>query len=215
MTAQDYPVSFGYGESDGEFYTKSRPHRGNDRPTPNGTSIRIGETIIGLTGATGLVSGPHLHTQAGTDEWCQNTVDPTNHEFKHGVVVHTGTADQWGNYVIILTEDTNTYVCYAHLSRIYVEEDYVIPRKEEHMRITDEQIRWHYRTIMGVEPSKQEVANYHDQDFYYVTEDIKRWASNNGQDATAWRNRALAAEAKLKSSGDKTTVLKPGNYEVI
>lgn len=118
MTAKDYSVTFGFGAYDGVFYSKEHPHRGNDRPTPTGTPIVIGNTTIGLTGATGLVSGPHLHTQAGNDFYAQNPFNPTGHEFKAGTVVQTGTASEWGNYIIIKSGDV--YVVYAHLSKINV-----------------------------------------------------------------------------------------------
>lgn len=129
MSAQTYPVTFGYGAYDGVYYTASRPHRGNDRPTPTGTPILIGSTRIGLTGATGLVSGPHLHTQAGYDEWCQTTVEPSPYEFQAGTVVNVGWGSQWGNYVIIQTGDK--YICYAHLSNINVHDGQVITGKDD------------------------------------------------------------------------------------
>lgn len=116
-TAKDYPVTFGYGAYDGVYYTKARPHRGNDRPTPTGTPVIVGGVQIGLTGATGLTAGPHLHAQAGSDFFAQQTIDPTGHEFKGGKVVHTGTASQWGNYVIV-QNTSGIFVVYAHLSKI-------------------------------------------------------------------------------------------------
>ena len=118
MTAKDYPVTFAYGDVDGVYYTNRNPHRGNDRPSPSGTPIIIGSTTIGWTGNTGLTSGPHLHTQAGVDEWCQSTVEPSPYEFQPGTVVNAGYGSQWGNYIIIKTG--GHYICYAHLSDINV-----------------------------------------------------------------------------------------------
>ncbi len=137
MTAQDFPVTFGYKAQDGEFYGPNGLvglyHRGNDRSTPTGTPIVIQGVTIGHTGATGKVGGPHLHTQAGTDVACQDTFDPTPLEFKPGKVVATGQGSQWGNYVTIKVGDR--YITYAHLSWINVIVGQEI--KEEDMKIPD------------------------------------------------------------------------------
>lgn len=117
MSASDYKVSFPYGATTAP-YSPSSPHRGNDRACLTGTSVVIGSVTIGITGSTGLTTGPHLHTQAGRDEWAQTTIDPTGHEFKPGVVVKTGTGSQWGKYVCVKTGDVNVFYC--HLSSIKV-----------------------------------------------------------------------------------------------
>lgn len=123
MSAQDYPVTFGYGAQDGEYYgpngSVGKFHRGNDRPTSVGTPVIIGNTTIGKTGVSGVTGGPHLHDQAGTDKACQNTFDPTPLEFMGGTVVATGIGTQWGKYVTLQVGDK--YITYCHLSEINVQ----------------------------------------------------------------------------------------------
>lgn len=121
-SAQDYPVEFGYGAKDGYYYGPNGIvgpyHKGNDRYTPERTKILIKEKLIGLTGSTGLVGGPHLHTQAGFDKACQNTFNPTPLDFKPGIVVVAGFGSQWGNYITLKVG--NRYITYAHLNKVYV-----------------------------------------------------------------------------------------------
>lgn len=122
MSAQDYPVTFGYGAQDGKYYGPNGSvglmHRGNDRATPIGTLIKIGNTTIGKTGNSGVTGGPHLHTQAGIDKACQNTFDPTPLEFKGGTVVATGVGSQWGKYITLQVGDK--FITYCHLSEVLV-----------------------------------------------------------------------------------------------
>lgn len=119
--ASDYGVSFGYGAQDGVYYgpngSVGKYHRGNDRPTPIGTPIVISGTTIGWTGNTGLVSGPHLHTQAmypGTN----TDLNPTPYEFRPGAVVEAGWHNQFGNFVKIRVNSID--LIYAHQSKINV-----------------------------------------------------------------------------------------------
>ena len=142
---QDYPIGFSYKAQDGQYYyTPNSPqfpygksktwvgnyHRGDDYFTPEGVPVLICGVSIGLTGSTGVVSGPHCHVQAWTGSPTNDT-NPLPYTFRGGRVV---TADnnvnqQWGKHVTI--EVKGVYVTYAHLSRIDVVEGQII--KEEEM----------------------------------------------------------------------------------
>lgn len=126
MNIDQYPINFGYGETttlNGRPYT----HRGNDYPLIN-QPVLINGTKIGISGATGLVSGPHVHVQAGRDEWAQQTIDPTPYVGKPGTVVKTSSASQWGNYVCVRVGGVNVFYC--HLSTIDVQVGQVIGGEE-------------------------------------------------------------------------------------
>lgn len=193
MSAIDYPVTFGYGEWDGVYYTSARPHRGNDRACEVGVTVSIGSDIVGLTGATGWVSGPHLHTQAGWDMWVQNTTDPSPHEFQPGTVVQTGFASQWGNYVIVETE--LAFVCYAHLSEIWVSIGQKVGYGEAPRPVIStgeyvDRIKSMYWRLLGREADQDGIDHYsayaNGNGWGFVYDDLKN--SEEGQRDWEWRN---------------------------
>lgn len=198
MSARDYSVSFPYGATSSP-YSPASPHRGNDRPCPNGTPIVIGDTTIGWTGMTGWATGPHLHTQAGTDEWCQRTFEPTGLEFQPGTVVHWGWADQWGNYVII--QVGGGYICYAHLSQTNVSVGQVINGSYTGGTTVDT-IKSMYWRLVGREADQGGINHYSKQasekGWEFVYNDIKN--SEEGQRDWDRRNptRVAALEQQLR-----------------
>jgi hypothetical protein len=157
VSARDYVISFGYGAQDGYWYGPNgivgSYHKGNDRPTPSGEPIVIGDTTIGLTGASGKVSGPHLHTQAWIGSPTSGDRDPTPYEFKGGTVVATGLADQWGNYITIEVDGVN--LTYAHLRQIFVSTGAVI--KVDTMALDKGYIKEVYEGFKGKEPSQADI----------------------------------------------------------
>lgn len=163
-TARDYNVTFGYRATDGYYYGPGGRvgpyHRGNDRPCPSGTRIEISGVLIGLTGATGLVSGPHLHTQACTaGSNYADDFDPAPFEFKNGLVVVAGWHSQFGNRVVIRVGGVD--ITYAHLSQINVAVGQQIGASEV---ANAEQVKNLYRGVLRREADPGGLANYTGRD---------------------------------------------------
>lgn len=160
MTAQDYKVTFPYGATTAP-YTPSRPHRGNDRAAPLGTPVVVQGVTIGLVGATGFATGSHLHTQAGTDQACQNTFDPTPLEFQAGTVVDFGYGSQWGNYITLKVG--TKYITYCHLSKINVTLGQVI-KKENLVKPTRNEVIGAFQKYARQNPTEDQIKHYMKRD---------------------------------------------------
>lgn len=125
--AAQYPISFPYGATSAP-YSSSHPHRGDDRACPIGTPVIINGITIGLTGATGKVTGPHLHIQESLNSYT-NTRKPQN-AFKPGTVVNidpNGTQGDgsFGKFITIRNAD-GWDDSYCHLSQINVTKGQII-----------------------------------------------------------------------------------------
>lgn len=121
-SAIDFPVSFPYGATSPP-YSPGHAHRGDDRAAPQGTPVVVDGTQIGLVGATGLATGPHLHLQEYKGN-AANTRKPQN-SFQGGKVIAASFSSDFGNYVTIQTSD-GWCDAYCHLSRIDVKVGQVI-----------------------------------------------------------------------------------------
>lgn len=142
----DYPVTFAYKAQDGKYYGPNGSvglyHRGEDRACPTGSPIIVQGVTIGLVGATGLASGPHLHFQ------CMNGTtdkDPAPYRWAGGTVTTAGWHTQFGNQVRITHADGMVMI-YAHLSKINVTVGQKIGGSMAET-INDDvarQIGWHY-----------------------------------------------------------------------
>lgn len=123
--ASDYPIGFPYGGKDGYYYGPNGIigpyHRGNDYYTPTGTDLDVNGQVIGRTGATGKVSGPHIHVQLSPE------ANPTGKEWTvpGAVVIATGQTPVEGKYIQV--RGTDGYVrMYFHLSEILVTKGQII-----------------------------------------------------------------------------------------
>ncbi len=61
------------------------------------------------------------------------------------------------------------------------------PQEEPVQTITKEEVIWHYRTILGRDPSEAEANAYAGKDYHYATEDIKKYACDHGQDYRTYK----------------------------
>jgi hypothetical protein len=116
MNAFDYPVTEGFGYH-ADYPLNNGFHNGIDYGCPVGTPVIVNGVTIGLSGATGAVTGPHLHV----GRWVGGTAtDPTVGGGKNvsgAVVYDTGNDSTNGNYVRISDADGSLWV-YLHLSKI-------------------------------------------------------------------------------------------------
>lgn len=199
MSAANYTVNFGYKAQDGYYYGPNgkvgKYHRGNDRPCPSGTPIIISGVTIGLTGATGLVSGPHLHTQACTaGRNYADDFDPGPYEFKNGTVVSAGWHSQFGNHIVIRVGGVD--ITYAHLSKINVSVGQTITSPSgaggNNVFQNDQEVKEAYLMLRGNEGSAAERKGW-------IGQSKQRFFQVGLAEANAVRAAKASAEAKVKS----------------
>lgn len=127
-TAIDYPITLGFGAKlkpyygtlaeDGYVGTVAPAHHGIDYGAPAWTLIVVSGTTIGFVGATGAVTGVHLHTDKNPSfPATSGYVNPTGWQNIRGVVVFSGLAGTAGNMVVVKATD-GYYYRFLHMARI-------------------------------------------------------------------------------------------------
>lgn len=190
-SAKDYPINNPYNPP---------RHNGVDRAMPIGTPVVIGTRTIGLSGNTGVSTGPHCHTQAGTDSAVQNVVNPAPYEFKGGKVVGIRFTDsgEWGKYVKLKVG--TKYIVYAHLSKVSVALGDIIKEGEE--MLSKDQLVDLWVMFKGRGPSDAEKAKYVGKTTYA---DLRKDLLNS---ASFGVKIAEAKAGKLDARNHLTTPLK-------
>lgn len=201
MTAKDYPITEGFGCQPGYPLNQSLCpagqgfHNGIDYGCPEGTPIVVNGITIGISGATGYVTGPHLHV----GKWNGGTVmNPGSggFSFKSAVVTEINEDPTNGKYVRV-QGDGHSWV-YLHMS----------DNKKVKVGQTLEgddmyKGRFEDKTI------ELSAHGWYDKAVHYRKRTIEEKA----------KSETLTKEiAKLKSQLDDATkdvpVLKPGTYKV-
>lgn len=183
MTADEYPINFPYGKKLSPFYGSMIPdgyngtvapaHHGDDRACPIGTPVRVGDTIIGYTGKTGTVTGPHLHNDKykpgrySSGVYIGGSVNRTYFKPSNGFDIsgkvilstYSGTA---GNMVVIQGNDGYFYR-YLHLNSRAVSVGKVINVYEEDgemvVPLTETRARRQFYSERGRLPTDDELSS--------------------------------------------------------
>lgn len=189
MTAKNYPITQPFGQ-DPTYPLNNGFHRGIDYGCPTGTPVEINNTVIGLSGASGAVTGPHLHVGKFVNG---APVDPTGgFELSDAVVSEVGSDSINGNFVKLKTADA--LWVYLHLSKVLVSKGQVIKGEDmgqiealtkqrddvtnklieaEKANIaTGEEVTKAFLTVQKKEPSKEQYVFYTTRPRIYLYNDL-------------------------------------------
>lgn len=115
MIASDFPITFGYGRTDPPYGTAQYPyHRGNDYYMPDGTPIVVNGVLIGLSGHSGFVTGPHCHV----GKWVNGKDQNPNGQawtLDNPIVSEVGYDDTNGYWVKLRDSMATTWI-YLHMT---------------------------------------------------------------------------------------------------
>lgn len=112
--AKDYPVTQGYGY-DPNYPLNAGTHKGIDYGCPVGTPIIVNGVQIGLSGATGYVTGPHLHVGRWVNGQPTNPGVGGGFQFNDAKVTEVGQDATNGKFVRVQADGASWV--YLHMSQ--------------------------------------------------------------------------------------------------
>lgn len=124
-SASDYPITEGY-VFDPSYPLNGGVHKGIDYGCPIGTPVVVNGSVIGYSGVTGYVTGPHLHVGRWVGGLPTNPGNYGGFSLNGARVTGTGYDKENGNFVQI-QDNTGAVWCYLHLNQITVSKGQPLP----------------------------------------------------------------------------------------
>ncbi len=116
-TAKDYPVTLAYRATSSPYGTALRPyHKGIDYGCPAGTPVVVNGVTIGLSGATGFVTGAHLHVGRFVNG--ADTNPAGGFKFDNAVVTEIGYDANNGNFVRLQADGASWVYCHLNSTSV-------------------------------------------------------------------------------------------------
>lgn len=168
MDASQYPVTFPFGATTAP-YSATSPHQGDDHAMPTGTEVLVNGTLIGLSGASGDVTGPHLHIGHYVNG---KAVNPQGGGFSLPApvtVYDTNSDSENGNYVRLLAGDGTIWL-YDHLSNNQIVTKGQVIGSEMTVDAVTKLVSKSYRGVQGIDPTPAQAQGWID----YIMEDNNR-----------------------------------------
>lgn len=149
-TAKDYPVTQGYGY-DPNYPLNAGTHKGIDYGCPSGTPIVVNGVQIGLSGATGYATGPHLHVGRWVNGQPTNPGVGNGFTFNNAVVTEVGQDAVNGKFVRV-QGDGASWV-YLHMSQQTASVNQVLKQQSQgEAPMNDGDVTNLYRSLLGRDP---------------------------------------------------------------
>lgn len=224
MTASDYPVTFGYGATDGLYYAASKSqssnpslwigpyHRGDDRAMPMRTPVVVNGITVGLSGNGGGEYEPHLHVGKfvnGAD------VDPQGQGFSLDGAVVFDILDNFsdpvnGKYVRIKDASGALWV-YLHMDAVSVTPGQQLIKQGDTTPMTDKNfVTAMFIDLFNTAPTQAQIDQYVNRPFPDVYNELRsslphqQWVAYVQQVIKDNDNRAAQItdlQAKLAATG--------------
>lgn len=214
-------------------------HKGIDYGCPVGTPIVVNRVTIGISGATGAVTGPHVHV----GRWVNGqSTDPgvgNGWKFNSAVVTEIGSDPTNGNFVRV-QGDGASWV-YLHMSdNSKVKVDQVLQGGD---MPTEAEVRSVFQTYQMGTPTAKQISDYTSSPWERLLNDVIHYMSDrtfvnegdldnwypkwigrapNANDITTWKGKyikdcvydAISRPDAIWNNPPNAQVLKPGTYKV-